>query len=137
MDVESGITKYEVCVSSVPLNCSVTTFVDAGLNTSFTVNGLNLEHGGTYYAIVRGTNAIGLSTENTSGGVLIDLTPPIQKDDSTLSSPSPGNRTDLNASLLQVDVSNSSTNNANGPSITLRCLEEYLTSSWEVVTWCP
>ncbi|XP_022799532.1 uncharacterized protein LOC111337483 [Stylophora pistillata] len=129
MDVESGIKKYEVCVSSILQNCSVTSFVDAGLNTSFIVDGLNLKHGGKYYAIVRGTNAIGLSTEGTSGGVLIDLTPPLQKDDGNVSPPSSGNRAKLNASLLQVDVSNSST--ANGPSITFKCLEEYLTSSWE------
>lgn len=73
MDVESGIIKYEVCVSFVFLNCLVIIFVDVGFNISFIVNGFNFEYGGMYYVIVWGMNVIGLLMENISGGVLIDL----------------------------------------------------------------
>lgn len=52
MDVESGIIKYEVCVSFVFLNCLVIIFVDVGFNISFIVNGFNFEYGGMYYVIV-------------------------------------------------------------------------------------
>lgn len=131
MDVESGIRKYEVCVSSVLQNCSVTTFVNVGLNTSFTVDGLHLTHGTTYYAIVRGTNGIGLATDVTSDGVLIDLTLPTLKDDGNVSPPPPSNQTNLNVSLSQTTLSNSSRYNTTSSPITFRCLEEYLTSSWE------
>ena len=68
-----------MCLSSFLHNCSVTSFIDVGLNTSYTIDGLQLLNGKTYHAIVRGTNRIGMSSETTTDGVLIDLTPPTLK----------------------------------------------------------
>ena len=71
---------------------------------------------------MRGTNRIGMSSEATSDGILIDLTPPTLMDDVVFSD-SKGPSTTLQASnrTLQNEI----------PLITLRCCEQYLTSSWE------
>ena len=79
IELESGVEKYEVCLSSFLQNCSVTSFIDVGLNLTYTIDGLQLLHGKTYHAIVRSTNKIGMSSETTTDGVLIDLTPPTLK----------------------------------------------------------
>ena len=131
MDFESGIVKYEVCVTSGLQNCTVTTFVDAELNRSFIVGGLNLTHGKTYYAIVRGTNRIGLSSEMTSNGVLIDLTLPTPKNDGTLSSLSYTTIKNLNDSMPKIKHLKPLKDDQISSPVTLICSEEYLTSRWE------
>ncbi|KAL9987450.1 hypothetical protein ACROYT_G001763 [Oculina patagonica] len=132
-DFESGIVKYEVCASSALQNCTVTTFVEVGLNRSYTIDGLHLSHGKTYYAIVRGTNRIGLSSEMASNGVVIDLTLPTLKHDGYLSHTTRLSVTqpDLNVSLPKANNLTSSKENQTSSPITLVCSEEYLTSSWE------
>ena len=117
MDVESGISKYEVCLSSVLQNCTVTTFIDVGLNTSYTINGLHLTHGKTYYVILRGTNGIGLSSETITPGVLIDLTSPTLKNNGFKSSFT-RNQTE-------------STDNHGNSLLTFTCSDEHLISQWE------
>ena len=135
VDFESGIEKYEVCLSSVIQNCTVTTFTDVGLHTSYKINGLHLTHGETYYAIVRGTNGIGMSSDATSYGVLIDVTPPTLKDDEGLSDriPIPPTLSPLsvnsNDSLFQTD--SQSRKNQSIPRVMFRCSEEHLKSSWD------
>ena len=93
-----------------------------GLNTSYTINDLLLGHGKTYYAIVRGVNGIGLSSEAKSNGVLIDLTLPTLKSNGyfrgTKQSPIENKQT-------------LSTDNQSTSVITLRCSQDHLTSSWE------
>ncbi len=128
VDFESGIVNYEVCLSSALQNCA-----NVGLNRSYTLDGLLLSHGETYYATVRGTNRIGLSSEMISTGVLIDLTLPTPKNDGlspSMARPSP--------TQLNVSVSLPKTNNVTllkesqiSSPITFICSEEYLTSSWE------
>ena len=44
------------------------------------MHGLSLVHGESYYAIVKGINGIGMSSETTTNPVLIDLTAPALKD---------------------------------------------------------
>ncbi len=133
MDLESGIVKYDVCVSSALQNCTVTTFVDVGLNRSSAVDGLHLFHGETYYAIVRGTNRIGLSSEMTSDGVLIDLTLPTPKNDGFSLSMEHSSPTQLNVSVSLPKTNNVTSYQGNQSSspVTLTCSEEYLSSSWE------
>lgn len=121
IDLESGISNYDVCLSSVIQNCTVTTFIDVGLNTSYTIDGLHLSHGKTYYAIVKGTNRIGLSSESKSDGVLIDLTLPTLKNDGYFL----GSRVSF---LNNLTVSK---DNHFSSSITFKCSEEHVTSSWE------
>ena len=128
MDLESGILKYEICLTSALQNCTVTTFVDAQLNGTYTIDGLNLTHDKTYYAIVRGTNRIGQSTEMTSHGVLIDLTLPTPKNDGYLSSLTRSHSTNLNVSVPNLKPLKD--DQISSP-INLICSEEYLTSRWE------
>ena len=101
IELESGVEKYEVCLSSFLQNCSVTSFIDVGLNLTYTIDGLQPLHGKTYHAIVRSTNKIGMSSETTTDGVLIDLTPPTLKGKNQ-------------------EISN----------ILFECTEEHLMSSW-------
>ncbi|KAL9987460.1 hypothetical protein ACROYT_G001773 [Oculina patagonica] len=120
-DVESGILNYEVCLSSHLQNCTVTAFIDVGLNTSYTIDDLHLTHGKTYYTIVRGTNGIGVSSETNSNGFLIDLTlPTLQSEGPFWSSKAPfgSNQT-------------FSKDNQRSSPIKFRCSEEHLTCSWE------
>lgn len=130
MDFESGIVKYEICLTSALQNCTVTTFVDVQLNRSYTIDGLNLTHDKTYYAIVRGTNRIGQSTEMTSDGVLIDLTLPTPKNDDYLSSLTRSNSTLTNVNVSISNLKSLKENQTSSP-ITFICSEEYLTSRWE------
>ena len=85
IEPESAISQYQVCITTVPDNCSVTSFINVGLNTSTTVTGLDLLHGEWYYAIVRGTNRVGLSSETISNRILIDSTPPSFRESDDLS----------------------------------------------------
>jgi len=119
--LESGVSNYEVCVSSVIQNCTVTAFIDVGLNTTYTIDGLHLSHGNTYYAIVRGTNGIGYSSESSSDGVLIDLTLPTLKNNGYFS----GSKISFSNNLTL------SKGNQTSSLITFRCSEEHVTSSWE------
>ena len=82
---------------------------------------------------MRGTNRIGLSSEMTSNGVLIDLTLPTQMNDGF--SPSVGSKspTQLNVTVSLPKTENLTSlkdNQASSP-VTLKCSEEYLTSSWQ------
>ena len=132
MDFESGIVKYEVCLTSVLQNCTVTKFTDVGLNKSYSIDGLHLSHGETYYATVRGTNRIGLSSDMTSNGVLIDLTLPTPKNDgfSSMARPPP-TQMNVSVTLSETNKSTSLKENQTSSPITLICSEEYLISSWE------
>lgn len=111
--------KYEVCVSSFVHYCSVTSFIDVGLNTTYTINGLQLLHGKTYHAIVRSTNGIGLSSESTTDGLLMDLTPPALKGNERASVENPTS-TNLTLSGKKTGISR----------VLFRCSEEHLISTW-------
>ena len=77
-DAESGVARYEVRVEDVTdvdmrvmLNWS-----DVGSVRTFTHKALPLQHSRTYIIRVRAVNGIGLTTEASSDGVSLDLTPP-------------------------------------------------------------
>ena len=127
LDFESGIENYEVCLSSFIQNCSVTTFIDVGLNTSYTIDGLHLAHGKTFYAIVRSKNRIGMLSETTTDEVLIDLTPPSLKDDEYTASTLPPS---VNLNLYGTNMT-LTRKNKSIPRVLFRCSEEHLMSSWD------
>ena len=89
-----------------------------------------------YLAIVRSTNRIGMSSEATTDGVLIDLTPPSLKDDEDLSVdissilPPPVNIS-LNDSVSQANNMTFTRKNESISHVLLRCSEEHLISSWD------
>ena len=122
-------------MSTIPENCTVTTYVNVGLNTSFTVHGLQLVHGESYYAIVKGTNHIGLSSEATSNRVLIDSTPPTLKDSDNFSLNAtqvpPTTEENSNNSLPRVGDMPAHKEIQGSFHVRFRCSEELLTSTWD------
>lgn len=132
--MESSIVAYDVCLSSVVQNCTVTTFIDVGINTNYTIDGLQLTHGKTYYAVVRAKNGIGMSSETTTDAVLIDLTPPTLKDTEDLPRYS---RRPLSSNLTSSDSQprannlTSATPNQSLSRILFRCSQEHLISRWD------
>ena len=75
-DKESGITRYEVCIGSIPGLCDVSVLKNYGLVTKAVVSNLNLTHNETYYTTVRAVNGAGQASFATSNGIIIDLTSP-------------------------------------------------------------
>ena len=105
------------------------------MNTSYTVRGLHLLHGESYYAIVKATNHIGLSSETTTNRVSIDSTPPTIKDADNLSINTtqvpPTTEVNSNNSVpggIKMPGSNDIKESSH---IRFRCSEELLTSSWD------
>ena len=76
-DKESGISRYEICIGSIPGLCDVSEFRNVGLASNAFVSNLNLTHNATYYTTVRATNGAGQTGFASSNGIIIDLTPPI------------------------------------------------------------
>ena len=102
------------------------------------IDGLNLTHGKTYHAIVRGTNGIRLSSETATKGIMIDLTPPSLKDNEDLlpgrpppTKQPPSTNMTFNASSPQTSNPTLSRVNQSIPRIAFRCSEEHLMSSWD------
>ncbi|XP_068740821.1 uncharacterized protein [Montipora capricornis] len=135
IEPESGISHYQVCISTTPDNCSITPFINVGLNTSVTVSPLQLLHGESYYAVVQGTNHVGLSSETTSNGILIDSTPPSFRESDNLSFNStqvPGITTEnLNYSVSRREQEFAGDSIKTSSRVRLSCSEELLTSSWD------
>ena len=76
-DKESGISRYEVCIGSIPGLCDVSAFRNVGVTTSTIVGNLHLHHNSTYYTTVRAANGAGQTSFASSSGIIIDLTSPI------------------------------------------------------------
>ena len=76
-DKESDISRYEICIGSIPGLCDMSGFRNVGSATNATVNNLNLTHNATYYTTVRGTNGAGQTGFASSKGITVDITPPI------------------------------------------------------------
>ena len=76
-DPESGIAEYEVSAGTAPGATDVANWRSAGSAVSFTITGLRLNDGTTYYFNVRAKNgARSWGEAGSSDGVLIDSTPP-------------------------------------------------------------
>ena len=76
-DEFSGLARHEAALYDVTSSAYIETWIDEGLDTIITFNGLDLVDGNTYEIHVRGVDAVG----NTgaiiqSDGVLIDLSAP-------------------------------------------------------------
>lgn len=138
IDSESGISSYQVCVTTVPENCTVTNFIDVGVLTNVTVYGLHLVHGESYYAVVKGINGIGMSSATTTSRVLIDVTAPTLKDAETLllnttrappTSPTSGISSN-NSVSGGIELPPDSVMQG-GDYIRFRCTEELLSANWD------
>jgi hypothetical protein len=71
VDAESGISKYEWALGTVPGATDIQPFTDVGTATAATASGLSLRVGATYYATVRATNGDRLTITASSNGVFI------------------------------------------------------------------
>ncbi|XP_015767122.1 PREDICTED: uncharacterized protein LOC107345883, partial [Acropora digitifera] len=135
IEPESAISQYQVCITTGPDNCSVTSFINVGLNTSTTVTGLDLLHGEWYYAIVRGTNRVGLSSETTSNRILIDSTPPSfrESDDLSINSTQvpPITEEISNNSIYHHVMDPTDTAISTSSRVKFSCSDELLIASWD------
>ena len=99
------------------------------------MHGLQLVHGDSYYAIVKGTNHIGLSSETTSNRVSIDSTPPTLKDaDNVLVNGTqvpPTTEGNSNNSLPRGSEMPAYKEIQASSHVRFSCFEELLTSTWD------
>ena len=131
IDPESRISLYKVCVTTVPGNCTVTKYIDVGMDISFTIHELNLLHGESYFAIVKGTNHIGMSSEMATNQILIDSTPPVLKyPDNGLINTTRENPTG-NISIHQGLQFLTKTTIQGSDHVRFKCTEELLTADWD------
>ena len=76
-DAESGVVDYQVSAGTSPGATDIADWKSVGKVTSYTITGIHLEDGGTYYTNVRAKNgAGGLGAVGSTDGVKIDSTPP-------------------------------------------------------------
>ncbi|XP_070572151.1 uncharacterized protein [Ptychodera flava] len=78
----SGIRKYDVAIGTSPGGVDVLDFDDVGITNLAVVHDLQLQGGRTYYATVRASDFVGLSSDVVSEGVTVDVTPPVKTDKS-------------------------------------------------------
>ena len=75
LDQESGVKRYHLCVGTEPSTCNVLNFTDVGNSTRYTLEGLPLQQGETYFVSIKAENMAGLMSEvESSSGVAVDLT---------------------------------------------------------------
>jgi PKD repeat protein len=71
IDNNSGISEYQYALGTSPGLADVVNWTSAGLNTSLSLNNLNLNFGQTYYFSVKAINGAGLSTTISSDGFIV------------------------------------------------------------------
>ena len=101
------------------------------MDISFTIHELNLLHGESYFAIVKGTNHIGMSSEMATNQILIDSTPPVLKyPDNGLINTTRENPTG-NISIHQGLQFLTKTTIQGSDHVRFKCTEELLTADWD------
>lgn len=77
VDAESGIARYEYAVGTTSGGTDALGWTSAGAATDYTISGLTLVSGKTYYISVRAINGAGVASPvGISDGILVDATPP-------------------------------------------------------------
>ena len=78
LDPESGILKNEVSIcSSVNINDCLLRNMYVGIRTTICIADLEFQEGVKYETRIRSTNIVGLASELSSDGFVVDSTPPI------------------------------------------------------------
>jgi len=78
LDPESGILKNEVSVCScVNINDCLLRNMDVGIRTTICIADLDFQEGVKYETRIRSTNIVGLASELSSDGFVVDSTPPV------------------------------------------------------------
>ncbi|XP_046557202.1 uncharacterized protein LOC124266452 [Haliotis rubra] len=73
----SGISHYEVALGSVSGGQDVVKFTNVGSVDHYTLHSLHLHTGNTYYASVKATDFVNMTTVAVSEGFLVDSTAPV------------------------------------------------------------
>ncbi|XP_053382169.1 uncharacterized protein LOC128549491 isoform X2 [Mercenaria mercenaria] len=77
-DAFSGIQNYHAAISDMPYENESMNTINTGLQTSYLFQNLALEHGKTYYGLVKAVDKVGhVSALAVSKGVFIDTTAPV------------------------------------------------------------
>ena len=88
MDSESGILKSEVSIcSSINGNNCLLRNMDVGNRTIICIADLEFQEGVQYKTKIRSTNIVGLASELSSDGFVVDSTPPVIGDITHLENP--------------------------------------------------
>jgi len=76
-DEETGISRYWYKIGTTPGGSEVLDWIDNGCERTFTTSRTNfsLVRGKKYYVTVKAVNGVGLSSESTSDGFTVNLTP--------------------------------------------------------------
>lgn len=78
LDLESGILKNEVSIcSSVNIDDCLLHNMDVGIRTTICIVDLEFQEGVKYETRIRSTNIVGLASELSSDGFVVDSTPPV------------------------------------------------------------
>jgi hypothetical protein len=76
-DAHSGIAGYEWAIGTTSGGTQVQVFTSVGVATSASNGSLSLSNGTTYFVTVRATNGVGLTTNVSTDGVVVDGTAPV------------------------------------------------------------
>ena len=78
LDPESGILKNEVSIcSSINIDDCLLNNMDVGIRTTICIADLEFREGVKYETRIRSTNIVGLASELSSDGFVVDSTPPV------------------------------------------------------------
>ena len=78
LDPESGILKNEVSIcSSANIDDCLLHNMDVGIRTTICIADLEFQEGVKYETRIRSTNIVGLASELSSDGFVVDSTPPV------------------------------------------------------------
>ncbi|XP_038050780.1 uncharacterized protein LOC119723938 isoform X2 [Patiria miniata] len=80
----SGIKYYEYAIGSMRGGSDVKEFTRVGITNGVIAHSLRLQNGHKYYATVRATDFVGLSSQAVSDVIVIDTSPPVISADHTL-----------------------------------------------------
>ena len=75
-DAESGVAEYRVGLGTKPGLADLKFFSTIGSKTNVKLTGLLLESGRRYYVTVVGCNRVGMCTNASSNGAIVDFVPP-------------------------------------------------------------
>ncbi|XP_071964161.1 uncharacterized protein [Antedon mediterranea] len=72
----SGISYYQYSVGTFPGGIDIVDFVNVGITNHIIVHDMHLENGKVYYATIKATDFVGLTSSKTSQGITVDSTSP-------------------------------------------------------------
>lgn len=104
LDPESGILKNEVSIcSSVNINDCLLRNMDVGIRTAICIANLEFQEGVKYETRIRSTNIIGLASEKSSDGFVVDSTPPLMGEVTHVENPPLEESTHFTSSEISVE----------------------------------